>query len=197
MLLYIICQVFVLTLCGLSISRSQEHMYSSSSLHKLRSDSDAHSCASSTFCPISSRSSCAALSSSLALRSCFSPFLVLGLVPSSTLASSAMPSDVASISVSLFEPSLQHLIQVLFLFFHEHTQFLHVVGNLFPLCSRFRAFHLSCELCPASSTAERCQLDFEFQSFDDQQACFSDIARLSTAMGREERGDEKKKGRTR
>ena len=38
--------------------------------------------------------------------------------------------------------------------------------------------HLSCELCPASSTAERCQLDFEFPTFDDQPACFLDIARF-------------------
>ena len=82
LLLCIICQMFALELCGLSISCSHEHMYSSSSLHKLLSDSHARPCASSTFCCISSKSSRAALSSSLSLRSCFNPFLILVLVPS-------------------------------------------------------------------------------------------------------------------
>ena len=46
----------------------------------------------------------------------------------------------------------------------------------------FELFHLSCELCPASSTAARCQLDFQLQSFDDPPACLWDIARVSAAM---------------
>ena len=56
LLLCIICQIFVLRLCGLPISRSHEYMYSWSSLHRLRSNSDACCYASSTFCCISFRS---------------------------------------------------------------------------------------------------------------------------------------------
>ena len=109
-------------------------------------------------------------------------FLSLDLSPSSTLASSAIPSDEAYVSVSLLEISLQPLIQVLFFSFTSTPSASTLWEMSFNFARGFELFHLSCDLCPASSTAERCQLDCEFRSFDDQPACLLDIARLSTAM---------------
>ena len=126
--------------------------------------------------------SCAAFSSSLSLRSCFKVFLSLPLSQSPTLASSAILSDTVHMSVYLFELSSQLLAQVFFFSFTSVPSSSTSWEISFNLARSFELFHLSCELCPASSTAERCQLDFEFQSFDDQPACLWDIARLSTAM---------------
>ena len=118
---------------------------------------------------------------SLALRICFSPFLILVLVPSSIFAASTIPSDIAKTSVSHFELALQLLIQVPFFSFTSNTSSSTLWEISFHFTRGFELFYLSCELCPPSSTGERCQFVFESQSFDDHPALFLVIAFFSTA----------------
>ena len=121
-------------------------------------------------------SSFALVSSSLSLRSCFKALLSLVLTPSSTFASSAIPSDIAKTSDFLFELSLQLLIQVLFFSFTSTRVSSTLWEISFHFTRGFGFFHLSCELCHPSSTGERCQLAFECQSLDDHPALFFDMA---------------------
>ena len=136
------------------------------------------------FCCTSSKSSRAALFSSLSLLGCYKAFLSLPLSPSSTLASSAIFSDIVYISVFFFffELSLQLLALVFFFSFTSAPSSSTLWKMSFHYARGFELFHLSCELCPASSTAARCQLDFQLQSFDDPPACLWDITRVSAAM---------------
>ena len=113
---------------GLSSSSVSAHTlidfavsFHTSSLHKLRSDSDA-------------------LSFSLSLRSCLKALLSLDFSPSSTLASQTF--RFGEYFGFCFRTFLATVDPGDFLFFHEHTQFRHVVRSFFPICSRFHAFPL-------------------------------------------------------
>ena len=166
-------------LFGLPISRSHEYMYSSSSGHNLRSFSEALECTSSKLCCISSKE-CTGL---VFLISFFSE-LHQGF---------HMPAFITVFSFGVISHTFRHRVYLGFSFqtflatFSPGASFTGVPSSstLWEISFHFpRNFVLfqSFELCLASSTAERCHLDFEFQSFNDHPACFWDIARLSTAM---------------
>ena len=138
----------------------------------LCSVSEALACASSKFCCISSGSARAWFSSSLSFRSCFKVFLS---VTSHTFQHNvylvfSFRTFLATFSPSVFFSftSVPNSSTWWEMSFHFHRE--------------FELFHWSFELCLASSMAERCQLDFEFQSFDDHPACLWVMVRLSTAM---------------
>ena len=137
--------------------------------HKCSSNRSTSSRAFSTCSCISSWSSLAALSS-LALRSCFNPLLIL--IPS-TFESSAKPSDTAQTSISLVEISLHLLTQVIFFSFlsratpaqPQYEKSLSILPDV-----------SDSSICPAIFVLHprwgTCQLGFECQFLEDHPALF-------------------------
>ena len=151
--------------CGLPNSRSHEYMYSSSSRHNLCSFSEALTCGSFTCCCIASRSA----------RACVTVFN-LGVVRHAFRHLEYLSVSFGTLPAT-FDPGA-----FLFFSFTSIPSSSTLWEISFHLARGFELFHLSCELCPASSTADGCQLDLNFQSFDDHPACLRVVARLSAAM---------------